>query len=286
MPNAPRFDELMWPCLKALSQLGGSASNQELLQKVIEIEGISDEAANVLHTDGRQTRLHYNFGWTKTYLKKVGAIENSSRGVWTITSEGERYSEADCAHIARHVRRMNHERRRSGNNGGNHAAPSNGSQPEGDTETDWKTQLLDIVKAMPPEAFERLAQRLLREAGFIKVEVTQRSGDGGIDGTGVLRVNLISFQVLFQCKRYAGSVGSGVIRDFRGAMAGRCDKGLIITTGTFTADAQKEASRDGATAIDLVDGDFLCDLIKKYGLGVHTRTVEQVVIDGTWFGNI
>ncbi|SDF89834.1 restriction system protein [Limimonas halophila] len=184
---------------------------------------------------------------------------------------------------------MNYERRRTngdGGNGDNGVTPPNGTQPENDAETDWKTQLLDVVKAMPPEAFERLAQRLLREAGFIKVEVTQRSGDGGIDGTGVLRVNLISFQVLFQCKRYAGSVGSGVIRDFRGAMAGRCDKGLIITTGTFTADAQKEASRDGATAIDLVDGDFLCDLIKKYGLGVHTRTVEQVVVDGSWFESI
>ncbi|WP_206528489.1 restriction endonuclease, partial [Mesorhizobium sp. M7A.F.Ca.CA.002.05.1.1] len=119
-----------------------------------------------------------------------------------------------------------------------------------------------ILLALDPAAFERLCQRILREAGFIKVEVTGRSGDGGIDGTGVLRVNLLSFHVLFQCKRWKGSVGSGVVRDFRGAMVGRADKGLVITTGTFTADARREAVRDGAPAIDLIDGDGLCDLLK------------------------
>jgi restriction system protein len=69
---------------------------------------------------------------------------------------------------------------------------------------------------LKPDAFERLAQRILREAGFTKVQVTGKSGDGGIDGIGILRVNLVSFVVLFQCKRYKNSVGSGSVRDFRG----------------------------------------------------------------------
>ncbi|GIX20603.1 MAG: hypothetical protein KatS3mg120_2279 [Erythrobacter sp.] len=141
---------------------------------------------------------------------------------------------------------------------------------------------------MEPGAFERLAQRILRESGFVKVEVTGKSGDGGIDGTGVLRMNLISFQVLFQCKRYAGSVGASVVRDFRGAMQGRADKGLIITTGTFTPDARKEATRDGAPAIDLIDGDALCELLKDLRLGVMVKEVrsEEITIDPAFFEKI
>jgi restriction system protein len=143
----------------------------------------------------------------------------------------------------------------------------------------WKERLLEALLTMEPSAFERLCQRVLRESGFVKVEVTGRGGDGGIDGTGVLRINLLSFQVLFQSKRYRGSVGSSVIRDFRGAMVGRADKGLIITTGTFTAEARKEATRDGAPAIDLVDGDALCDLLKSLRIGVKIEIVESVTVD-------
>ena len=108
------------------------------------------------------------------------------------------------------------------------------------------------------------------------VEVTGRSGDGGIDGSGVLRVKLISFHVLFQCKRYAGSVSASEIRDFRGAMVGRADKGLFITTGAFTKDAKREAVRDGAPAIDLIDGMDLCILLRDLGLGISTETVKVV----------
>lgn len=151
------------------------------------------------------------------------------------------------------------------------------------TELPWKNQLLAILQKLPPATFERLAQRLLREAGFMKVQVTGKTGDGGIDGIGVLRINLLSSQVLFQCKRYQGSVGAGAIRDFRGAMVGRSDKGLLITTGTFTPDAKREATRDGAPAIDLIDGDQLCDLLKQLNLGVRTETVEKAIVEPCWF---
>jgi restriction system protein len=141
---------------------------------------------------------------------------------------------------------------------------------------------------MDPSAFERLCQRLLRESGFVKVEVTGKSGDGGIDGVGVLRMNLISFQVLFQCKRYAGAVSSPTVRDFRGAMQGRADKGLIITTGSFTADARREATGDGAPAIDLVDGELLCQLLKDRRLGVTVKEVrtEEIGVDASFFAAI
>ena len=151
---------------------------------------------------------------------------------------------------------------------------------------DWKASLLATLGAMPPDAFERLSQRLLRESGFTKVEVRGKSGDGGIDGVGMLRVSLVSFRVYFQCKRWKGIVGSTEIRDFRGALQGRADKGLFTTTGHFSNQASAEATRDGAIAIDLIDGDRLCDLLKDNHLGVETEMVESVRIQSNWFENI
>jgi restriction system protein len=154
------------------------------------------------------------------------------------------------------------------------------------SEYNWQEQTLTALAGMKPDAFERLSQRILRESGFTRVEVTGRSGDGGIDGIGVLRVNLVSFHVLFQSKRWKGSVGPSVVRDFRGAMIGRADKGLIITTGTFTAEARREATRDGAPAIDLVDGEAICQLLKELKLGVRVRLVEEVDVEEEFFSSI
>jgi restriction system protein len=153
-------------------------------------------------------------------------------------------------------------------------------------EPDWQERTLSVLGGITPDAFERLSQRVLRESGFTRVEVTGRSGDGGIDGIGVLRVNLVSFHVLFQCKRWKGSVSAGVVRDFRGAMVGRADKGLIITTSTFTADARRGATRDGAPAIDLVDGEVLCQLLKDLKLGIRVKLVEEVEVEPSFFNSI
>jgi len=242
----------------------------------------------VQHTDHRQTKLNYNLAWAKTYLKKVGAIDNSSRGVWSITKAGEALAPADVLSVPSRVRKQDSEDRRTkgGSKGAEIASGlENGEEAEAGG-VYWKDELLSVMRGLSPDAFERLAQRILREAGFLKVEVTGRSGDGGIDGIGLLRVNLISFQVLFQCKRYQGSVSASAIRDFRGAMVGRSDKGLLITTGTFTPDAKREATRDGAPAIDLIDGDQLCDLLKQLKLGVRTELVEKMTIEPRWFDSL
>ncbi len=169
------------------------------------------------------------------------------------------------------------------------AEKDGGPDPNQEDETaNWRDQLLDKLMAVAPDSFERLAQRLLREAGFISATVTGRSGDGGIDGLGVYRMSLVSFPVFFQCKRYRGSVGSSAVRDFRGAMAGRGEKGLLITTGTFTGDAKAEATRDGAPPVDLIDGQRLCDLLKSYDLGVRTsvRQVEDVTLELEFFDQL
>ena len=142
----------------------------------------------------------------------------------------------------------------------------------------WRPRIQHRNRTVSHAGF-RLCQRILKESGFIKVDVTGRGGDSGIDGIGVLRLNLLSFHVFFQCKRWKGSVGAPVIRDFRGAMVGRADKGLVMTTGTFTVDARKEATRGGAPPIDLIDGAALCELLKDLKIGVETRNVEQVFVE-------
>jgi restriction system protein len=175
---------------------------------------------------------------------------------------------------------LQHDRREKRNEAEQSAAGHDRATPAYSAfEIPWQDRLLECLLKMKPAAFERLCQRILKESGFIKVDVTGRSGDGGIDGIGVLRLNLLSFHVFFQCKRWKGSVGAPVIRDFRGAMVGRADKGLVMTTGTFSTDARKEATRDGAPAIDLVDGETLCELLKSLKIGVSIRKVEHVLVD-------
>ena len=268
----PTSEDLLWPTLKALEARGGSASIQELSEQVAADLELPDEMLDILHgKSGPKSEVDYRASWARTRLKFINAVDNTTRGIWTITEVGRGIqTDQKVRELVRlELAKRNKERKSRG-------PGAEDENDDGGDEQDWEETLLNIVRRIEPPAFERLCQRILREAGFAKVEVTGRSGDGGIDGSGVLRVNLISFHVRFQCKRYTGSVGAPEIRDFRGAMVGRADKGLFVTTGGFTKDAEREAVRDGAPAIDLIDGIALCKLLKDLELGVSTETVEVV----------
>lgn len=268
----PSHIDLMFPVLQALQALGGSGTNAEIDEWIIQHERFTDEQLQVLHNGGPKTKLTYRLHWARSYCKAIGAVENSGRGVWAITPQGTRLTVEDARILARKWQRQQAARRKS-------ITTEVNEDDQEPTETDWKDQLLQRLLSLTPEGFERLAQRLLREAGFMNVNVLGRSGDGGIDGVGVYRLSLVSFPVFFQCKRYKGSVGSGAVRDFRGAMAGRGEKGLLITTGRFSADAVVEATRDGAPPVELIDGDRLCELLQQYRLGVAVK--ERIELDIT-----
>ena len=276
--SLPTYETMMNPAIQALKELGGSATIEELGYKVFEIMALSDEQLNTLHDPekGSRTEVEYRLAWTRTYLKTYGIIENSRRGVWALTQKGSQVEKVNSREVSRYWREWKKKEK----------AAEADEYDDTDEELTWREELLQTLLKMTPDAFERLAQRILREAGFIQVEVTGRSGDGGIDGKGIMRLGgLLSFHVFFQCKRYQGSVSSGQVRDFRGAMVGRADKGLLITTGTFTKDATREATRDGAPAIDLIDGDMLIDQLKELELGVNTEIVsaEKISINHDWF---
>jgi len=265
----------MWPVIQAVKELGGSGTIQALLGKVVELEKIPEAVQRVPSTQ-RRTKLAYHLAWALTKLKKWGALDNDSRsrGVWAINAKGGTLTK-DQAQLIPHelAAQYDHE------NSETQAKPEEGGPAlESDV---WKDQLLNLlVTNMKPEAFERLAGRILREYGFTDIEVTGKTGDGGIDGVGVLRLDqkLMSVPVCFQCKRYKGSVSAHDVRDFRGALSTRGDRGFFLTTGTFTHEATTEAAKN--PTIDLIDGDRLCDLLKQHELGI------KILVDSPWFDTI
>nr|WP_279588168.1 restriction endonuclease [Sphingomonas japonica] len=280
------------PTLEVLDERGGSASIEEIEAALIERFGFSQEQLDATYAVSGDTIVTDKMSWARSHLKFPGYVTNETKGVWVLTEKGRDALAAGTTreHLRREVLAAKSARRAEqvAAQAAVDVSTLEVTEEQEAAEQDWTDTLLARLKTMPPDGFERLAQRLLRESGFVRVEVTGKSGDGGIDGSGVLRMNLISFQVLFQCKRYAGSVPTGTVRDFRGAMQGRADKGLIITTGTFTADARREATRDGAPAIDLIDGEALCQLLKERRLGVQVREVvrEEIAILPDFFDEI
>ena len=253
---------------------------KELLRQVIQDLHLSPEVVNAARQDGPRTDLAYQLAWARSYLKKLGLIDNSQRGVWSLTKQGQeikRVGPRDAGSIT--WGNVSTEQTEVG------LPLAEGFVDETDDSVpNWQSELLNILKGLEPGAFERVCQRILRESGFTEVEVTGRSGDGGIDGKGIIRLGgFISFPVLFQCKRYSGNVGAREVRDFRGAMAGRASKGLLMTTGGFTSDAYVEATRDGVEPLDLINGELLINKMKELGLGVTAKTVEVVEIDRAWF---
>ena len=258
-----------------MKQLGGSASIDELVPEIVRLLGLPQEITEILHGSSGRSELEYRSAWARTYLRKAGLLDNSERGIWALTPKGSQAEAVDGRQIAREIAK-HFQVKRSKISG----------KPEPTTAT-WQDRLLAVLQSMDPIAFERLCQRILRESGFVEVEVTKRSGDGGIDGYGTIRLGgLISFNVLFQSKRYKGNIGPEAVRDFRGAMVGRADKGVLISTGGFTLEARREATRDGAPPVVLIDGQLLAEKLKELKLGVKTNLVEHIEVVEEWFRSI
>lgn len=272
-----KFLRYFGPLLDALRKLGGSGRPDEVVEQIATDMRLSDDEQNDIVPSGG-SRLKTNVAWARFYLVREGLLDSSKRGIWSLTEKGR------TAHLtveqageifARWVKVFDQQRKSRNNQSepiAEQVAEATGAAPN-----DYRVEALQVLLSLPPAGFERLAQRILREAGFTQVTVTGQSGDGGIDGYGTLQINdLVSFKVLFQCKRYTKSVSSPEVRDFRGAMAGRADKGIVITTGTFTAEAKKEASRDGVPPIELIDGERLIDMLENLEIGLKPVTTYEV----------
>ncbi len=287
--SGPAFVRFFGPVLQALEELGGSGRPTEVTDVVAVLADVSPEEQAAVNKNGG-SRFQNQVAWARFYLSKAGYLDSSSRGVWALSESGlanSRMTHTDALRLFSEVHAQWKQKEPTQDpQAEDPVAPAEGDEvtvPSGTT--DFRVRLMERLHALTPSGFEKFCQRLLRESGFQTVEVTGRSGDGGIDGIGILEVNaLVSFKVLFQCKRYQGSVSSSQLRDFRGAMAGRTDKGIVITTGAFTAEARKEAVRDGAASIELVDGEKLVAMCERVGLGL--REVRSHVVDEGFFDHI
>lgn len=271
--KGPQFVRYFQPVINALIALGGSGRPEEVEEVIAEQLGLSEKERNEQIPSG-QSRFSNKVNWARFYLAKAGLIDSSTRGVWSLTEKGRAASlpSEQALELFNQVHKpFVLERKKSKVE---KATEDEIITPE---EINHRTSLLNILLSLPADGFERLCQRLLRESGFEKVQITGKSGDGGLDGIGILQVNpFVSFKVLFQCKRYSGAVNVSQVRDFRGAMMGRADKGIILTTGAFTSDARKEAVRDGVPPIELVDGEKMLDMFEELELGLIPKKAYDV----------
>jgi restriction system protein len=279
-----QFLRFFGPLLDALRELGGSGRPSEVTDQIARTMALSDAAQNAQLPSGG-SRFKNEVAWARLYLVRDGYLDSSTRGVWSLTNKGResRLTNQQAGEIFRRWVKIDQEARRKRQDKTPEEDPQAPDQaiapsPPGD----YKLELMELLRQLPPAGFERLCMRLLRESGFVEVVVTGRAGDGGIDGHGTLEVNpLVSFRVLFQCKRYVGSVTPAQVRDFRGAMQGRADKGIVLTTGTFTSEARREASRDGVPPIELVDGTKLLQMFESLELGL--KPTKSYEIDQEFF---
>ena len=282
--KCPDYSLLIEPTWHALVALGGSGTNNEIDAEIIKQLDLPDEVIDEPHkASGNETELAYRANRARTYLKKYGLIENSARGVWTITPQyqkQEKQVEIDKNEIIRAVHQQDYQNRKNLNENTNNQGLT--VEEVSDESQSWERRLSGILMEMNPYGFEKLAQRLLRECGFSQVSVTKKSGDGGIDGNGKLKVNgILTFNVAFQCKRYKGIVGAADIRDFRGSLTTDIEKGIFITTGTFSKAARDEAVSPGKQQIDLIDGEELVQKLAEYNIGLHP--VNSYEIDEEYF---
>lgn len=282
--TVPNYSTLIEATYKALKNLGGSGRNDEINKTVYTILNVSDKVLEILHV-GRTSlsEIDYRLAWARTLLKNYGAIENSARSVWSITLKFANIKTVD-GNVVEKYRNISSKSQESTITNKENLTLALSENIPTEIKT-WRQRIYDILINMDPYAYERLTQRVLRECGFTDVIVTKSSGDGGIDGYGKLKINgVISFNIAFQCKRYQGSVGSPEIRDFRGSLTKNIEKGIFITTGSFSKAAREEAENLGKQQIDLIDGEDFIDMLAEYSIGL--KEIKDYEIDEEYFQQI
>lgn len=271
--KGPEFLKYIKPVLTTLQENGGAGNSSSVIEQVIEKLGITDEELEETTSNG-QSRIRNQIQWARFYLFKAGLIDNSQRGIWRLNNEGleKNLSDSDVYSLFKGVQESVKKLPVS-------IPKKTELKFEEDTTEDEEHSLglLNLIQSMPASGFEKLCKRLLTEVGINDITITGGSGDQGIDGKGLVKLNdVVSLNIVFQCKRYKETVSPHHVRDFRGAMQGRGEKGLIITTGRFTKEAKNEANRDGVTPIELIDGDRLVELFEKHHLGLKPVIVFEI----------
>ena len=271
------FTKWFGPLLNALRELGGSGRPKEVVEEIAKAEKVSDAKREEVMKSGI-LRFDNQVAWARQYLVWEGLLENSKKGVWTLSSKGQDtfLTISDARKLFLKWVEIHQKAKKDKTLESKIVEKQNEEEPE-ELDHEFTPSLLEVLQSVTPNGFEHICKRLLREHGFENVYVTKASHDGGIDGYGTLELNpFVSMKVLFQCKRYKGTVSRAQIGDFRNAMIGRAEKGIILTTGTFSEDAKREASREGAPQVELIDGKKLVELFEKVELGLKPKVIYEV----------
>jgi len=273
------FSKYINPVLKTLQANGGAGNSSNVIEQVIESLGISDAELAQTNQSG-ESKIRNQIQWARFYLFKAGLIDNSQRGIWRLTNEGleKELTDDGVSALVRSVQEGSKKPIQTTPKKPELSFVYTPNEDETATEDEEHSiELLNLIQKLPPQGFEKLCKRLLIEIGINEITVTGGTGDQGIDGKGIVKLNdVVSLNIVFQCKRYKETVSPHHVRDFRGAMQGRGEKGLIITTGRFTKEAKNEANRDGVTPIELIDGDRLVELFEKHHLGLKPVTIFEI----------
>lgn len=270
------FIKWFGPLLDALRDLGDSGKPKEVSTKIAENLKLSDSILDETLNSGTN-KFHNQVAWARQYLVWEGLLDSSKHGTWKLTEQGKNTTLNEEQSLELCLKWIDfHTKAKKEKSGKTIIEVQDISKPT-DFEPDSNSDLLSVLQSLSPSGFEKLCRELLREHGFENVVVTGGSHDGGIDGYGTLEMNpFVSFKVLFQAKRYKGAVSRAQVGDFRNAMIGRAEKGIILTTGTFSNEAIKEANRDGAPQIELVDGEKLIRMFEKVELGLIPKTIYEI----------
>lgn len=264
--------------LDALRKLGGSAEARETYDLIADAVKLPIEERERRNKSGN-VRFQNQVQWARQYLVWAGLIDGSRRGIWTLTPEGAKthLTEEQSRQIVQRWVKIQYEAREPKLKQTEIIPTVQGEIEVRTPEEAEEHELLEVLQSLSADGFERLCKRLLHEYGLERVVVTGKSHDGGLDGTGILRLNpFVTMKVLFQCKKIRSSVSRAQVGDFRNAVLGRAEKGIFITTGWFSPDAEKEANRDGVIPIEMVDGERLVELFEAKQLGLRRKEVFEV----------
>ncbi len=275
-----RTEIIRWfgPILDALRELGGSGKPKEVTEIVAKKEKLSNSELEATLPSGA-LKFKNQVAWARQYMVWEGYLDSTIRGTWKLTPKGQNAKiSQDAAHKI-FLKWVEINQKGSSNISTEDILEDiDKNEPENSNIIN-KENLLEILQNLTPFGFEKICLELLRESGFDNLIHTAATRDGGFDGYGTLELNqFISIKVLFQFKRYKGTVSRAQVGDFRNAMMGRAEKGIMLTTGIFSQDAWEEADRVSEYKIELVDGIKLVKMFQKAGVGVKPETIYKVDI--------
>jgi restriction system protein len=271
LPDSTRYIPLVIEALRSVNGLAKASAVKQWIAESLTAKG--ESVPDTILTSGAQ-KFANDIQWARMYLVNAGLVEpmkTAGYGNWKLTREGWSVPLDEASVVA--IYGATALKGKSQTNDTQEAPPEDPQQESLPGTESWEFVLKKILTTLPDKGFERLCAAIMTNNGLLATKVTGQTGDGGVDGEGMLAIDdygLIKAPVAWQCKRFNGSnnVGSKEVRDFRGAIDGRAKYGLIFTTSSFTPSAEAEARRPGATPVELVGLDRLIDLMRNKKLGV------------------